>query len=351
MGVEPKSRSLFHRLARYAPHPGSQPRENSLTEALATVLDNVAGTPELVAKLWCDGLPSGDWRVETQALTGNGFERIDLVLSHPGALVWVEIKHGAPLHENQLKNYRDALDRRSGSANRALILLVPEGFDLDNPDTQHADAVSTWQDTGVALHESQPCLARDPERRWLLSQFIAFLKEEDLVVTDPLSHDHLEAVLMRRPAETSFSELLRRTQKGIIERRREQPKTWPDGWPTPKQRGDWPTFWAIWKPPAWGGTARLEWAFNDETGAWLFGAGVTIDDGTDGGEVEWLSNLATSGLPGFEEMLGFQGVIRLFRRMDPRRLVGLTNPDTQSRKLCDWVVETFDELERASGSN
>src|SRR4051794_82052 len=109
--------SLFRRVTRYPPGPLSTPAENRLTEAFATVLQ-FADDSLATALLEDWGMSArGSVSVRTQVWSAGG-RRVDLQLFFDDSVCWVEVKHGAPLHRDQLSNYQADLQRRQRDPSR-----------------------------------------------------------------------------------------------------------------------------------------------------------------------------------------------------------------------------------------
>jgi hypothetical protein len=123
--------SLFRRAARFQRSVAVDPRENRLTEAFAAVLErDPLLTTELVKRWTSADVPEGSVSVRTQRLTASGaFIDLELAfgsLAAPNLRVWVEVKHGAGLHENQLETYLDDLKVEHHAESR-LVFLAPRG--------------------------------------------------------------------------------------------------------------------------------------------------------------------------------------------------------------------------------
>ncbi len=239
--------SLFRRVTRYAPGPLSTPAENRLTEAFAAVLeyadDSLAAA---VLDEW--GIATrGPVSVHTQVWSGGG-RHIDLELCHGDSLCWVEVKHGARLHADQLFNYQTDLARREhDAARRCLILLAPVGFD-DDGQSDFADDVSTWQSVGVVLMNwLQAQKDHDPVHAWLVAQFLEFLREERLAVTQPLDAEDLKVLARRRGSEQTFAHVLGEVHDMVAAKWRTR-RDESNNWPRNVRREWWPEGWEGWSP-------------------------------------------------------------------------------------------------------
>jgi hypothetical protein len=99
--------SLFRKLGRYPVGASVDPRENRLTEAFASALERVDGLAQTLVGEWLGVVsPEGPVLIRTQRATVNGrFVDLELCFGPPALperRVWVEIKHGADLHDDQL---------------------------------------------------------------------------------------------------------------------------------------------------------------------------------------------------------------------------------------------------------
>lgn len=187
--------SLFRRVTRYPVAAALDPRENRLTEVTAAVLEEVDGLAALFVRHLLDEgrevaqhgeLPADDaaerarWRslaerldverveVNTQVATAQGgFVDLEVLLrprvgsAQRGLLVWVEVKHGADLHGDQLSAYLRDIKLRpvAGDVERVVVLLAPRGWEPES-DTVPRDVVrADWP--GVARAVTG---ARNPAR-------------------------------------------------------------------------------------------------------------------------------------------------------------------------------------------
>ena len=117
-----------------------------------------------------DDFPSPDeWVVR------NEVEKIDLILqSTPHkCLLFIENKINAPFRSNQMKGYRDRLDKRNGFAYQALILLAPKRYDRSDQQTKYAHVVLTYEDDIVPLLTRALDRVRPEHVRGTIRQYIA----------------------------------------------------------------------------------------------------------------------------------------------------------------------------------
>ena len=369
--------SVFRRLTRYAGTPVLEPRENRLTESLATVLEHVPAlgltlVEETLASAHKQHPPIDDasdslgvadeiaeraredgfaLRVETQRLAaGHCFVDLELRLSPAGStgpdgdvLVWVENKHGAGLHGNQLDDYMVGLAQMAGAA-KLLILLGPrETSPLEGvpPSVIRVD----WQTLARRLAAVAP---EDPVERWITQQFVDYLREEGLMDPDRMTAADVYVTSAEPRAHQAIA-LICEIVAGAVASHWAEATRWhgrgkPDfGW--------W--YWATYPNAPTGadaaGTWRgswFEWALKQDTArsnprnAWVFGAGLTmrvrdnptIVDANEG----WLRVRREQG---FEQVTDHYE--RLWRFKYPEELLAEPTLDRQATALADWVLETF----------
>jgi len=384
--------SLFRRITRY-PVALSNPRENRLTEVTAAVLNEVDGLAlpfvrqllsasredverrglgrseatrraRLTAAL--DGLAVPRVEVNTQVATKQGrFVDLELLLRPAvgsgvgGLLVWVEVKHGADLTDDQLQAYLEDIRMRPvpEHVGRFIVLLAPRGW------TPGAGIVSTgvlmvdWQGVGRAMKEAN-AVARPPAQRWLLSEYIRYLKEEALTDPDALTAASALALMDFNVAAASAA--------GICEHADDFAQM---GWGAPadcqKTRHNRPvpafgtSYWATYDAhrtgdepsPNWRG-AWFEWGMRQTAsmdridaprGSWAFVAGVTLtkDNPTRVPDnAEWYGRLIAGGFKYF----WLDPYYRLARVRYPDALLAATTLEEQGRSLGQWVAETFAQL-------
>jgi hypothetical protein len=167
---------FFGRVSRFARPALAVPRENQLTEVFAAVLARVDALALGLADHWLAPHPSDDVEararraaLRTELLTdgvklrgvrtqrptrSGGFVDIELRFADAAAMddlvVWVEVKHGASPHDQQLDNYLQDL-AATGARAGALILLAPRQSYPFEPEPAPDVAQRTWQDTAAQL--------------------------------------------------------------------------------------------------------------------------------------------------------------------------------------------------------
>lgn len=114
--------------------PTLDPGENRLTESFAAVLERVPGLAAAFVSSFDIAPADAAWplRVTTQRPTvGGKFVDLELEFGEPSApelRVWVEVKHGADLHANQLENYLADLRAELHRETRLLVLAPRESM-------------------------------------------------------------------------------------------------------------------------------------------------------------------------------------------------------------------------------
>ena len=184
-------------MTRFAVGASQDPRENRLTEVTAAVLERVNGLPAVFVNHVIDaGLADAKrrrldpaertrrdqlrhstntpWRlveIRTQVATAQGrFVDLELLLrpplgsTLPALLLWVEVKHGADLHGDQLDAYlHDIALRPVGDATRIVALLAPRGWAPQDRAVPEAIVMVGWQD--LASEVRKPTSIRASEKR------------------------------------------------------------------------------------------------------------------------------------------------------------------------------------------
>jgi hypothetical protein len=297
--------------------------------------------------------------VRTQRATING-NFIDLEITFgrgdiPDLRVWVEIKHGADLHESQLENYvRDV--GFEPQAEHRLVLLAPRDA---MPTTDVAVTFVEWQAIAVLLKR----LGRardDPVERWLIEELLKYLEEEDLLDEEALTPAH-SFVLAARPAADRAVERLLAFADQVVR------AEWGDPIEFGKKGGAranfLPGFWWSQHPVSrtpkisdtWRDT-RFEWSLREDRprdqsrDAYAFCAGATFLTKNNplaiAGNEAWLAGLQAEG---FERVSDWYW--RLWRYSYPEQLMVEPTLEAQGHRLGRWVVEAFRTLEVAIPPN
>lgn len=329
------------------------PAENRLTEALAAVLERVNGLPHALVEHWTGRRVPPEWMpaIATQRATARGY-RIDLEIrfrsqGRSEQVCWVEVKHGADLHGQQLDQYQRDLAHVSDSqqARRDLVLLAPShAMPSDVPRTV---LKQTWQATSrvVAQHLSA---ATDPVDKWFLEQFISYLKEEQLATGDAFNTEHAMYLAWQLEAERVLEDLHEQVDERVGAK-------WADmGDSSGYARVD---FWSNYPLAKKGRAPREGWKEDDyaywglftdprpdEVDTPVYQAGLALGlkgsaPHTAGSISRWLAKREEAGFSYLEQGGEFV-MIRFFR---PEELLPFQTLDDQVEKLSGWVLETFRE--------
>jgi hypothetical protein len=199
--------SLFRRVGRYVPSGLLDPRENRLTEAFASVLERVDRLPARLVADWCGvSAPAQAASIRTQRRTASG-GFVDLELRFAGdapLLVWVEVKHGADLHEQQIESYAsDILAEALGE--RHLVLLAPR---QSMPQSTQGATPVEWQRVARLLQSLERDKSLHDVERFLVREFCRYLKEEGLADEEALTAATAFALAARPTAERTLARLL-----------------------------------------------------------------------------------------------------------------------------------------------
>lgn len=372
-------KSLFSRAARYVPSEGSDPRENRLTEILASVLERVPGLARVLALTWLDpeqlrngkeracNTTAAAWerinhldvnvlaRVRTQVAVGGGF--LDLELRFPTAtealaddvVVWVEVKHGVDPERQQLTAYQQAMCRLHRSDGRLgeIVLLdaarkLPRPIDREVP---REVPQRSWERTGRTIEQFNTTA---PVERWLCEELSSYLREESLMYPDALGPEHLTALAYAGEAKRSLEAICEHAQVRINNMFRESDQ--PPG-SKPRYGED---FVATWVPltssalrwrDAW-----LEWHLKRHGGDGLLEvrAGLSAPK---------RSTFDAELQRQLEQGIAIDGTLATFRSWHgpKERLMRVARPqdvlvgadlDTQAESLARWVTSTLREVER-----
>ena len=382
---------MFRRVARYGPQAHLDPRENRLTEVTATALEHVDGLAAAFARCLLDlgerdarrrRLPESERMrrgtlaahgrqlaqdrvdIETQLATDQG-RYVDLeVLLRPrprdpgrGLLIWVEVKHGADLHGDQVDAYLSEIDGRFPGENleRAVVVISPRGWEPTQvvPERAlHAD----WQ----AFARELPAIAAGleaPEQRWLLTEYIRYLKEESLSDPDALTVSSALALMQYEQAEEAAAGICEHADAHVTDH-------WGDRTNAAARRGGDPAhgldYWANYAPHRRGEDQHALWQ-----GTWFewglrYGPYMNYVDGLRGSYV-FIAGASTSYAkdeparrPGNETWMGrrqsdgfhrtWLDNYKLVRMRYPDELLAASTLDAQGRALGEWIVEAFEAL-------
>lgn len=388
--------SLFRRVTRYPVAASLDPRENRLTEVTAAVLDEVNGFAHAFVRHVLDhereavergGLAqeqAGDRarlhllarelkvaRVEVNTQVGtaqSGFVDLEVLLRpqvgspQRGLLVWVEVKHGADLHGDQLKTYLQDIRLRpvADDVERVVVLLAPRGWEPKQEDAVPDSVVRAhWQSVGrvakAALDPAQPA-----EQNWLLSQYIHYLKEESLSEPEALTAVSALALMeVNRASEAAWG-VCEYADTHVQEHwgARGSHRHSTGRTPAPIYG---PGYYANYEPhrqgseahPGWRGgwfewglrdTSRMQYLDETPRGAWAFMAGATFVSREDrptevAGNEGWLAGQVAEGFRPF-----WIDSYRFARLRYPDELLNETALEPQGHELGRWIVKAFGEL-------
>lgn len=352
-------KSFFYRVTRYPPTPFLDPRENRLTEAFAAVLEQIPGLAAEFVSDWTKDRVGDDvpCHIATQRPTASG-KYVDLEISigdaaAPTRLVWVEVKHGAGLHDSQIENYEaDIAALGLAGSNRHVVLLAPrQSMPTAPPHTIKVE----WQRVGRMLEDWGQRIDSGLVSEWLLREFNRFLKEERLSDHDALTAADVFSFAARPAADRAMAGVIEIADRHVNEHWGPTLKYAKKGGST-KNYG--PGWWAQHALAAVDGSAattwrdsKFEWTFRPDTAsansrdAFVFFAGATILSADspfkEATNSEWLAALQTGGFERLQDEYW-----RLWRRRYPEALLTHENVVAQGKALGEWVVTAFDDLAR-----
>lgn len=337
--------SIFRRVTRYPVSVEIDPRENRLTETFASVLERVDGLAAALVGEWTGVMPVEKAWIRTQRPTVSG-KFVDLEVGFgsvlaPNRRIWIEVKHGATLHHQQLESYVSDLAVELQDQTE-LVLLAPRD---SMPTTDQARSID-WQRVSAFIRRWQRDVD-DPVAKWLLEELLTYLKEEGLVDEDALNPAHAFALAARPSTDRTVARLVEFAQQ-VVE------SEWGQAKKSSKQGGagwiwyatfpleimgegassKWRTAWPEW-------TLREDDFRPDTRDAHAFFAGMSFQSlkesplGIEGNEA-WL---AARMAEGFERVQSWYW--RLWRPIYPEQLMAETSLEAQGRKLGEWVAESF----------
>lgn len=343
--------SIFRSVTKY-PQGDVDPAENRLTEVFGAVLDRVEGLGAALVQDWGGQEAIGErlW-VRTQRATAGG-RFVDLELAFgapvvPDLRVWIEIKHGADLHENQLENY--LVDLGSEAQDGAmLVLLAPRGA---MPAVNRPAMAIEWQAVGRFIASWVKRDGLKSEHQWLLEELLKYLREEGLVDEERLMTAHALELAVRPASERTVARVIEIAHQLVVA-----------GWGNPESvaGGAKPAFGAGWWAsfdPARGGTPASGWknvwfdwtllhdkARPEPRDSYAFFAGATFKSKKDTALSSpsvgpWLAARGAEGYEYFQEWYW-----RLWRVLYPEQLLAVESIDEQARLLADWVLKAFSDL-------
>ena len=348
--------SLFRRIARYEPTRLLNPQENRLTEAFAFVLEGIQGLARELVEDWFGLQIDAELPLttRTQRATASG-KFVDLELAFGSAVlpdlrVWVEIKHGADTHENQLESYLEDSASELHLGTR-LVLLAPR---QTMPSAPNGVRQVEWQTIGSELESRRRRSLPGSATRLLLNEFTTYLKEEGLMDAEALTAAD-SFVLARRPAADRATARLLELTDGRIRNEWGTPTNFAKAGGSRPNYG--PGYWSVHAPSrlpsekatdSWPG-AGFEWGLHrdglrtESRDAYVFGSGATFWDKRSSGAVKdagaWLTEHRSYGFELVQDRY-----LRLWRFLYPEQLLKSTTLAQQAEELAGWVVESFDFL-------
>lgn len=176
---------LLESLRKYQPRKGKDPLENFITEAFAWILNNYPDFSEsflnyISSKVQMTGMEGKNCEWRTQYNFDGVFP--DMVcLSNNNAIVF-EHKAWSPLHDNQLKNYRDYAAKNFENSKVVLITAI-ERHHVQNP-----DMALCWSDVYKLISE---WLDKNSDVPFIFEDFLRLLRSEGMGPPAPISHESI----------------------------------------------------------------------------------------------------------------------------------------------------------------
>lgn len=387
--------SLFRRITRYSVAASIDPRENRLTEATAATLERVDGLARsfalslltaarddakrrglpleerdrrarALASLEALEMPRVDVRIQVVTPDRRGFVDLEVRLRSPigspeaGVLLWIEVKHGAGLHGDQLDIY-DAAIRSAhpadGASERLVVLVAPRDSAPPDAELPVGVVLARWHEVARALDRARDAGLPAGER-WLLDEYLAYLREEGLMDPDALTASSALA-LMEADAGAAAAAGICEVADGHVRELWARPRHFRRVGGGAGSPSFGPGYWATYAvdrtgtdQTPWEG-AWFEWGLRrvedmrdvePRRGSWAFIAGATFpakdDRTTRSRNAEWRERHAADGFASFS----VGGYDRLARLRYPDELLAMTTLEDQGLALAEWVVNAFKAL-------
>ena len=393
---------MFKRITTYRDSEALKPSENKVTEAFAVLLEEVDGLGFYLAGEW---LGEPDPEIEASLTTGDdsttglvatspdtdttrarslgeeykvspvkvatqvtvwsrkedryGFVDLELKFSTTGSrdrVVRVEVKHGSPLHDEQLPLY---LEDEDGVT---VVLLAPftqfRELNHQMPDVVAKVEKRSWQRTAerIAAFPRDSGAEVGEVEKWLIQQFIRFLREEKLMSPEAVGPQHLVAMANHREAKealVSLNEIANRriaatwgevhTEEKKNERREDKGYTSFSRYSSVKnaKSQELGRIWFEFK-------ASAEDVF-DSAEELHFIAGASWDLKTDAPSMEGWEALMDEPL--FFREFPEGGCGRFMRVATPSSVLSGAKLDDQGKELGEWVLKTFEALSEVMQSS
>jgi hypothetical protein len=372
--------SFFARIARYGARALGDPRENRLTEITAAVVERVPGlalelalgivagaqstvnderftqrderrSEELAAideqltamyVALCD-TPAARATTTTQVSTHSG-RYVDLALRvelEPGnpsrdLLIWVEVKHGAPVHGDQLFAYeRDIMAMPAGSG-RLVVVVAPRQAPPREQDLPSNIPLVTWQSIARRIETWAAAQEMEQPARFLLDEYLRYLREERLMDRNKFTVEMAQAIAWRDIANDTIEELCRITRDQVESTW--GPRSGEERFRTQPAFGT--GYWVSYDPPNPWWDGWLEWTlFKRADQSWAFMAGATLADGATVPD-EHQQTIAALSRQGFS-FFRYSKNDRIYRVFDPADLVDQGSLDDQGKYLASLIVDAF----------
>jgi hypothetical protein len=273
-------------------------------------------------------------------------------------LLWIEVKHRAHLSGvQQLESYAEHLAGEKALEKR-LVFLPPAGYVFNDQEAEHrpeglvetswqrvGEFVQAWyRDTGDVLQGAG----------WIVAEFLKYLCEEDLFVSEPVTTAQLEQLRVAEAAAVSLNALIEHAGYEIDNWVRENgllavEQAWDIG--RRREPRGWPQFWRTYGPHRLtdGGSAWLEWnlrvpeisPFSDRA---HFGAGLSLRD------VDPDAELWSRFDAGFERVDWDHGFPRAFKYRAAGEFLAheYGSLSVQATALAGWVISQLDAAQEAT---
>lgn len=380
-------KSFLKRVTKYSARPRLDASENRLTEITAGVLEHVDGFAQALVEAMltfalddiqaaaqvAEGTQSKRLtervrelkdlltevgsttyvpQIRTQVGTAKGrfvdLEirlRRDIIRHELDLLFWVEVKHGAPVHGDQLEAYEIEIPR-----NGMVVVVAPL---QSMPDVPPHMPLIPWQRLADVVRHRCRCEPEGSSARFILDAYADYLKEENLM-DDALTPVHALALEHHTAGQALLARLCQAADQEV--ERRWAPRGDRYSWGgKPRYGPEWSSVYPLQSrhaeaeaPGTWR-ESMMDWGLQDDGGrhedarhqlAFVAGASMrennpVVEDDNAG----WVSELRAKGF------YVYQGNYRrVWAFLYPEQLLAETTIEGQAGVLADWVVEKFELL-------
>jgi len=200
---------LLGSLRKYRPREGKDPLENFITEAFAWILSTYPGFSEFFVTEILKAMPmpmQGMGSKNCEWRTQYNFDGVfpDMVVLSGNKVIVFEHKAWSPLHENQLKHYRDYAAKNFEDSRIVLITATKLHH------TQDPDLAWCWSHIYKLISK---WLDENTDAPFIFEDFLKLLKSEGMGPPAPISHQSILYYYASVNLKQNIGELIKRVEK------------------------------------------------------------------------------------------------------------------------------------------